>query len=323
MPVKSFEIERLLRKSLVGETVDQFMLDGAKHSVGTNPRSVKRLANTFLLLKLVSPALDETSADRRLLFLVLAMQAAYPEFHQELSAMRPDEPVFAYLVGALDEVAEVNGVPDLEISPSWGIRPRGEDDFRRFCRVLCSLLADLVPDAPTATADRTRQLEAALTNAAITATDSSSVEDGRARSGRVNDPRTMLDDLEDFVAEGHGDGVEIGRAFLDAIMPSRSVADFECEEWVNPQNGTIEWFLRSDEGRLAVLRFNRRKRTVNAHLVVLKGTGDAVRQAVRESSLADKFAELRGAPAADLTRADMPALASLLGEILQTRIHAR
>ena len=84
MPVGSYDISLYVKKcfediemEVEEETLPQY-INLIKHSIGNNPRSMKRLFNSFLLLSNISDSeILEDSLNRQILFALLCMQSSY------------------------------------------------------------------------------------------------------------------------------------------------------------------------------------------------------------------------------------------------------
>lgn len=122
MPTASYTIERLLTADLerLGVTGGDMALMTrlVKTSIGTNPRALKRLLNTFSLLRrLTRPdttdGADPSSADLRL-FALLALQVGYPILHESV-ALTPAPGLAALLA----EVREAAASEDPERVAGW------------------------------------------------------------------------------------------------------------------------------------------------------------------------------------------------------------
>lgn len=101
MPVASFEVTDILKEALdrsgliEGDRaahLDEY-LNLVRWSVGTNPRSIKRLLNSFELLQLIlnsqeTPLVQAEQRLPRIVFALLCAQAAYPEFHRQIMEER-------------------------------------------------------------------------------------------------------------------------------------------------------------------------------------------------------------------------------------------
>lgn len=94
MPIGSYQIDGLL-ETLLGAT--DLKLDSAERhvfnrliqfSVGSNPRSIKRLLNTFMLLRSISEISSRSGGEVMVpntqLFAILCMQTAYPDAYADL-----------------------------------------------------------------------------------------------------------------------------------------------------------------------------------------------------------------------------------------------
>jgi len=103
MPVGSYDIDRFLKQKLSGlgmelstEHFDQY-LQVVKHSVGFNPRSLKRFINSFSLLNTIRKAEIDNDPDNQrdeqrvalMLFSLLGIQITYPSIFRSIS-INPD-----------------------------------------------------------------------------------------------------------------------------------------------------------------------------------------------------------------------------------------
>ena len=94
MPVESYHLEKMMKTQLPGieEGYVQPLAAFAKHAIGANPRTFKRLCNSFLLIQSVKAAQTaqekgELSAlDRAMLFCALCVQMNCPELHGYLAS---------------------------------------------------------------------------------------------------------------------------------------------------------------------------------------------------------------------------------------------
>ncbi len=120
MPIASFEVDEILRAALdrsgvIGRDGDdgfEQYLEVVRESVGTNPRSIKRLLNSFELLQLIltsqgTPLLKAEKHLPLIVFVLLCAQAAYPELHRRMIEERGvEEDLDAILAGEeSDDVA--------------------------------------------------------------------------------------------------------------------------------------------------------------------------------------------------------------------------
>lgn len=129
MPVDQFKIGTLLTEALsaIGvipreshrnnhESSYHQYIAAAGSSVGNNPRSMKRLVNTFELLKIIidsqSTAKNASKFDELVIFMLLCAQTSYSEFHKEINRS------FAL---KSDEIVEM-----LEAAPLWDNEDRAE-----------------------------------------------------------------------------------------------------------------------------------------------------------------------------------------------------
>lgn len=126
MPTQRFTVDGLLRGSLeeLGIVTDDLEILGelVACSVGTNPRALKRLLNTFSLLRRIAgPGSPDPRADAQL-FAFLALQVGFPDFHEVAAATAPES-----LRGLLRTAREVAGRDDEEARSShaaWGVSGR-------------------------------------------------------------------------------------------------------------------------------------------------------------------------------------------------------
>lgn len=119
MPVGSFNVETMIRNALERSGVLTTSSDSdfnkylkAVHtSVGTNPRSIKRLLNSFELLQLIlsaqnTPLFDAEEQLPLIVFALLCAQAAYPKLHRMLTIERGAEDELDDLLSETDTDAE-------------------------------------------------------------------------------------------------------------------------------------------------------------------------------------------------------------------------
>lgn len=149
MPIGAFEVagfikDALLRAGLKSGDDDSSMrkyLKFVQHSVGNNPRSLKRLLNSYELLQLIlessNRSLSAAENDRLpiLIFALQCAQAAYPEFHRHLVESRNDERDVRALFPEYEDEEELAfpGIDDYNIDPS---------DFSAFKRFVDLLRAE-------------------------------------------------------------------------------------------------------------------------------------------------------------------------------------
>lgn len=97
MPVDQFEIGSLLSEALLNMGVrgygaepgyDRYVA-AALTSIGRNPRSMKRLVNTFELLKIILDGQNASKPNQKIdelvVFMLLCAQVSYPDFHKEVA----------------------------------------------------------------------------------------------------------------------------------------------------------------------------------------------------------------------------------------------
>lgn len=97
MPVGSYDISLYVKKCFedIGmeveeETLPQY-INLIKYSIGNNPRSMKRLFNSFLLLSSISDSeILEDSLNRQILFALLCMQSSYELMYNYIIEKRLD-----------------------------------------------------------------------------------------------------------------------------------------------------------------------------------------------------------------------------------------
>ena len=97
MPVGSYDISLYVKKcfediemEVEEETLPQY-INLIKHSIGNNPRSMKRLFNSFLLLSNISDSeILEDSLNRQILFALLCMQSSYELIYNYIIERRLD-----------------------------------------------------------------------------------------------------------------------------------------------------------------------------------------------------------------------------------------
>ena len=107
MPVASYNVDTFLvealnaieffdKNELADATLAENLSEIARLSVGSNPRSLKRLTNTLSLISIINEALSkassstQTTKDKTLNFALVCMQIAYPYIYNQLS----EEPDF-------------------------------------------------------------------------------------------------------------------------------------------------------------------------------------------------------------------------------------
>ena len=143
MPVGEYQMSTLLRSSLQALGLAEENTANFEHivrwSIGPNPRALKRLLNTFILLARIARARseDETVQQDERIFALLALQVAYPKFHDEVSSAVGSS-------GLRDLLASAARAPDRESDDggpgTWAVEPRRFADFRRFVELLPDIL---------------------------------------------------------------------------------------------------------------------------------------------------------------------------------------
>jgi hypothetical protein len=138
MPVYQYEVQRYLR-AMLGR-IDWKLWDDdislyeklLKHSVGFNPRGLKRLCNTLLLLRMVAEGAEETrilvADEHRLavLFSLVCMESAHERLYKRLAEAQPDELESLITALAEDEIGDEEG--DARHSEGQKDVAEGEDD---------------------------------------------------------------------------------------------------------------------------------------------------------------------------------------------------
>ncbi len=85
------EIEFFTKEELASNTLAEDLSDIARLSVGSNPRSLKRLTNTLSLISIINDTLSKTTdtaqsvKDKTLNFALVCMQIAYPYIYNQLT----------------------------------------------------------------------------------------------------------------------------------------------------------------------------------------------------------------------------------------------
>ena len=130
MPVASYNIHRYVKEmmerlSIVTEEKEvNLFFDLIKTSVGFNPRSMKRLFNTYELLDIVTESTVrniETSVRKRVLFAIICTQMCFEKMYLYLASTRIDEDTFSALINQnTQEIAlrEIYGLSNEEVTTS-------------------------------------------------------------------------------------------------------------------------------------------------------------------------------------------------------------
>lgn len=176
MPVAEYQISSLLQSSLLdlglADKDTASFEELIRLSVGANPRALKRLLNTFILLTRVAKARSEAEGVQRdgQTFALLALEAAYPGFHAEVRSA-------VGTAGLHDLLASAAGAPDengeMREPAVWGVPPERVADFRQFVALLPGVLGSeedvakaLRRTSLTAVGDRTSSVTAVTDPAA-------------------------------------------------------------------------------------------------------------------------------------------------------------
>lgn len=125
MPVGSYDISLYVKKcfediemEVEEETLPQY-INLIKHSIGNNPRSMKRLFNSFLLLSNISDSeILEDSLNRQILFALLCMQSSYELIYNYIIEKRLDldEEFFSELKNEKNDIFKKIEMNEKEIS---------------------------------------------------------------------------------------------------------------------------------------------------------------------------------------------------------------
>lgn len=158
MPTAAYE-PKLLIKEHIGKEIDndedqlRRYETAVRSSVGVNPRAIKRLINAYTLTKIISQLSFNTEEEKELLyriFLLIAMEVAYPKAYQDLTVavttyLRAAEENMDNSVSAdAQKIVEQLLLVDDELALTetdlnrWGIRPDGASQFLNFLYLLKS-----------------------------------------------------------------------------------------------------------------------------------------------------------------------------------------
>ncbi|SEQ39980.1 KAP family P-loop domain-containing protein [Lachnospiraceae bacterium NE2001] len=106
MPVASYDIHKYVKEMMECMEVDTnendvtLFFNLIQNSIGFNPRSMKRLFNTYELLDIVTESTVKNIDDiirKRVLFAIICTQMSYEKFYLYLTSMRIDEDTFTVL----------------------------------------------------------------------------------------------------------------------------------------------------------------------------------------------------------------------------------
>ena len=151
MPVSSYKIDDFLmvslreigyldEKEMTDKTLCEALTDYSLQSVGTNPRSLKRLINYLSLIKLIiiqTPTQDDDddfSAWKDVLFALVSLQIQYPKIYEALQ----EEPNFLEWGEAFEQKWRIPALADGEkekLEKMWQFDERWEQMLFRFCRL--------------------------------------------------------------------------------------------------------------------------------------------------------------------------------------------
>ena len=102
------------------------------NSIGSEPKNMDRMFNSFLLLKnMAERELYENRVQRLMLFALLCMQARFPAVYNQLKRIK-DQLTPELLSGLCGE--------DSEITDRSGLEEAEKPEFRTFARVLCDII---------------------------------------------------------------------------------------------------------------------------------------------------------------------------------------
>ena len=96
MPVSDYNIKKYVRENLehigvsVDETAIKLYVNLIGTSIGSNPRSMKRLFNSFLLLKQITPEIFSDPDKQNILFVLLCLQSRYENVYNYLIRNKDD-----------------------------------------------------------------------------------------------------------------------------------------------------------------------------------------------------------------------------------------
>ncbi|APT85272.1 KAP family P-loop NTPase fold protein [Corynebacterium aquilae] len=183
VPVNAYEISSLLKGMLEGilvdssQDIDPHLIDAIRYSIGNNPRSLKRLVNTFGLLTIIDDQHTDTNQAttqrKECLLAALCMQSAYPRYYQHfnrrlMSLGDPqDAPEFASFIHADINFDEDDSEKHLDKLSEWGIRGEDAEQFELFLQNFAEIFTGEGEKSNQAAAFE--QLRASMHISAITA----------------------------------------------------------------------------------------------------------------------------------------------------------
>ncbi|WP_169925838.1 KAP family P-loop NTPase fold protein [Serinibacter salmoneus] len=241
LPVAAFDVEKFFAGALpqvgisLGEGDVGKYIDVARNSVGTNPRSTKRLLNTYTLLRSVHHQVGAGASDLHL-FALLALQAAYPGAYRAIAEEGAGESVSRWRAILSDE--------DSNIADSWGIPEGVEGRFIAFLGELYNIFGGDKFDG--------NLFAELMSSTSITGT---SIGQGQAAGRRsIPDPGERIGALR---AQGISDAlIALGEEFEAALAPRKISLRA-------PRSYPTEWNIFAPNGeherdvQLGTLRFNK------------------------------------------------------------------
>ena len=249
LPTAAYSISGLLEKGLgaIGADVRNSRTDSfenlVRDSVGRNPRSIKRLINTFGLVKLIDvqrgqkynqrSGRDGAGTSDQHVFSILCLQTAFPEVFQDL--------VRASTSGKLGEfwcelVQLANGAKPEEsgegyqrseeklLSSANGLSEYRESMFRRFAQQLIELFSTGTSKKGAAMVGLNEELlDSALEKAAVTAVGSGDVQELVAGvAGRKSEPMSLEERMTAWRGINRGHAAQCGKAFEECLKEDDS-----------------------------------------------------------------------------------------------------
>lgn len=183
MPVSAYDVTAFMKElSSAGFQEEQVAL--ATTSVGNNPRSIKRLINTFGLLKGITAGAGRGGDERRdiQLFAVLCMQSAYPAYYREFSTLigpklvtgdgtEADQAAHDFLMGQLRQLEDLDAETQAELLERLNLEAL---ELGRFEQFLATFRSCFEQDGVT----RAQDLREALRLAAVTSRGNESTATG-------------------------------------------------------------------------------------------------------------------------------------------------
>lgn len=138
VPVSGFNIQNYVQDKLehIGINAEEkelnFYVELIRHSVGSDPKTMDRLFNSFLLLKkLAEEELYESKERRLMLFSLLCMQTRFHDIYELIVRMK-DKVTPEFLSGLCEERAEVLA--------GYLFNDGEKEAFRKFATVFCNVI---------------------------------------------------------------------------------------------------------------------------------------------------------------------------------------